>query len=1215
MEKEGGESTGRLSHTTRLFLFKFLPSRTSALSLFPPARSLEKAGLAVLDSFTLRPSFACWSPSVCGGRGEQARPSPVSGPIEEGAAEATSLGERTEDSPPVAPAAATLPAASLAADADPNRTAAVRQAAVELGANAELHGSALRGKSAHSSALQRPEEAPFTATHPHAVAPRRHSNVLLSSGKGNSAIKEGSPARGPVSFEHEIPVSAAAAAPKSAVAAAAEQAAGSAAAKESAIALEGSVVGAEAVALKASLLEDAAAVAAKSLSTAAETSAAAAAGQSGTDALAATSESTAEAAAVAAPAEKSAAAATASAVAYATGALAELPRKSAAGEPAAQPPANEANFSSATATTRLPCSECNVHPCESAQREMAPTGGGSSRSSSSSSRSCCSYEDEAVLAAAALALELESDVSEMSAAAASAAGLTDAAAAAAAAAAEVTEAAASAGRPSGISSLEKEVEGLLGEAGAAAAADLMALAYQRQAPGDPRDKGAATGSGSRDAEATAKAVTTAVALAAAKALEHHRARNPIASSASETNTQEPLQGEHQQQEPQQQPQRRQDNRQQVLQKQMECLRLLLLTGCLNPRWKTYTNPQAFQFHFALLLSASVEPLFDVYLNSVFAPLYKEVVFTKKSQEPQPSSAAAPKQPQQTASLGSTSRLPRRADAAPMRSSSGRTSNRGMQVAFDRGVPSEVPDEVPDEAAAAAVGRSEGLTNVNEVCEDAYIRNYPCDWFFLQRALAAVCTSLEFVYEACRNLEVINGRWDLSPPSAAQGAPAAGELQRNTQQVASPNRVGSVGAEVLTTRTARIAAREAATPEQAAQARPLLRPKAPHFEKSRLRQEQELSLQEGFEVVPTVLNEEPSSSSKSSSSSSSGEGNRQGQLIRTLESFLSSRRLKRRPGGALGPNETIDRKNRWSSYPVSSATGAEEARKSTRGIRGKRRHTDATAAAEVTTPNKQEQSDPAPDAARAPAKDSRAGEPPPVGSPPPQTLLKRPLSSGCSDILLWDPEAPPPTRSPYPAAAEGQEGTWRLKAGEFPGPPTPSLTASPGIGSLLLPGEAARSQTASEEGGPRPQIRHGYAPHTPEKPPQQQPRHQPTRGARHSHNPPCLQQQRQQPQQHEPSDEEGSEAGPEEATDEEDNGSPVQSDQPSRAESQQQQTQQRQQQQQQGSVQITRSGRRVTFAFRVSDLINDDEQPPSPEAATAAAAREADTPGQHRPRKS
>ncbi|KAL8443444.1 hypothetical protein Emed_006799 [Eimeria media] len=1025
-----------------------------------------------------------------------------------------------------------------------------------------------------------------------------------------------------ISFEHGITVSATAAAAESAVAAAAEQAAGAVAAGEPAIATEGPVAKAEAARVKATTLNEAAAVAAKSSSSAAEASApAAAAGQSGADALAATLGSTGKAAAVAPAAKHSAATATATAAASATGGIAVPPRTPAAGELAAQPPANEANFSSATATADPTSSECQVHPCETSQGEMASIE--SSSSSSSNRRSCCSNEEEALHAAAALALELEGDFFDLNAAAASAAGLTEAAAAAAAAAAEATEAAASEGTPSDIRALEKEVEGLIGEAGAAAAADLMALAYQRQAPGDPRDMGAATSSGDRDPEATAKAVTTAVALAAAKALEHHRARNPIALLANDT-TQELLQRESQQQGPLQQLQRRQDNRQIVLDKQMECLRLLLLTGCLNPRWKSDTNPQAFQvaggecmssllldaprFHFALLLSASVEPLFDVYLNSVFAPLRKEAKSIKKSQESQRSSAATDKQHQQTAGSTSASRLPRRADAATTRRSSGSTSISSMQLAFDRGIPIEPPNEAPDEAAAAAVRRSEGLTNVskaNESCESAYVKSCTCDCFFVQRALAAVCTSLEFVYEACRNLEVINGRWDLSPP-------------RDTQQVNFSNQVGGpAGAEVSMTRTARIAAREAATPGQTAQARPLISSKAPQFERSRLRQEQELQLEEGSDEVPAAMNEEPSSSSSSSSSSSRGD-NPQGHLIRTLESFLSSRRLKKRPGGALDLDEAADSRSGWSSYPVSSAPAAGGARKSTRGLRGKRRHTEATATAAATTANNQEQTDAGVDAARASAKDSRTREPPAVESPPPQAPSKRPLSSNSSDILLWDTEAPPRTQSPYPTAAEGQEGTWRLKAREFAGPPTPLMTASPGIGSLLLPTGAARSQTASEEGGPRAQIRHGYAPHTPETPQQQQqPKQQPTTGARQSHYPTGVQQQRQQPQQHEPSDEEGSEAGPDEASDEEDKDPPVQADQPSRTERQQQQQQQQQQeqQQQQGSVQITRSGRRVTFAFRVSDLINDDDQPTSPEAATAAAAREADTPGQHRPRKS
>ncbi|KAL8275304.1 hypothetical protein Esti_000753 [Eimeria stiedai] len=1116
----------------------------------------------------------------------------VYGSNREGADETKSLFERSRDSSPVAPATATPPAAAVAADADVDCTAAVPRAAVELEADADLHGSALQGNFTCSSALQTPEGASPTAIHPHAVAPCRHSCALLYSGKGSSPVKGESPARVVVSFEHQVTVSAAAlAASKPAIAAAANQAAGIAAAEEPATANEGSLAGAESVEVTANALIEAAAIAAKTASSAAEASAAAgAAEQSGADALEATPGKAAAAATRAADALEATpgkAAAAATRAVPVTGVIAAASRDSATGELATQPPANEAIFSSAAATSSPPSSECGMYPGEAEQREMASVKSSSSSSSSSNSRSCCSYEDEAVLAAAALALELETDFPDVSAAAAAAAaGLTDAAAAAAAAA-EVTNAAASAGRPRDRRSLERELEGLLGEAGAAAAADLMALAYQRQAPGDPRDRESANSSGSRNPEAAAKAATTAVALAAAKALEHHRARHPVASSANETN-QQLHQRQHQQQEPQ-----RQESRQHLLEKQMECLRLLLLTGCLNPRWKTYTNPQAFQFHFALLLSASVEPLFDVYLKSVFEPLRKETSSTKISQDSHETSAAGANQHQQTPGLALTlhprENLRRLDDAAHMQSSSANISDSSMQLAFDRGIPLEPPDEASDEAAAARMRSSEGLSNISK------------------RAVAAVCTSLEFVYEACRNLEVINSRSDLSPPSVAQGAAAAVEPQRNVPQVDSPKQVDSAGAEGLMTRIARIAAREAATPGQAAQAQLLVRSQAPDFEKSNLRQEQELLLQEDSEGGPNALKEEPSNSSSSSCSSSSSDRNRQGHLIRTLETFLSSRRLKKRPGGAIGLDEAVDSRKRWSSYPASAATGGSAARKGTRGIRGKRRHTDATATATATSANDQQQSDAALAAARVSGADSTSMEPPGVDSPPPQTPLKRPSSSGGSDIL-WDPEATQRARSPYPAAAEGQEGKWRLKTRGLEGPPTPSLTDSPGIGSLLLPGEAASSQTASEEGGPVPRIRHGYVARTPEKPPQQ-PQHQPTTGAGHGLHPTGLQQQRQQPQQHEPTDEEASQAGPGEASDE-DEGSPPQFGQPSRAERQQQQ-----QQQHQGSVQITRSGRRVTFAFRVSDLINDEEQPPSPEGTKAAPAREADTRGRHRPGKS
>ncbi|KAL8435991.1 hypothetical protein ACSSS7_002036 [Eimeria intestinalis] len=940
----------------------------------------------------------------------------IPGPSRERADVATSSGNRVDGSSPRAPAAASPLVAALAVDAGVQRTAAVPLAPVDLESNAELHGTALRETSAYSPGRLRPEEVPPLTAHPHALAACRHSHMLLSSGEGSSPVKRESPSRIAVSSGSEVTVSAAAAAAATAAAtaakpavAAAEQAVGAAAPQKFARAAESSVAGAESAGVTANALKEAAAVAANTSLSAAEASAASAAAlaaeQPGADALAATSAPEGEAAAgAAAEGTGGTPAAAATRAASARGMIAAPPGKSTAGELAARPPANEANLPSAAASAIPPSSECGVHPCETAQRETAPIRSISSRSSSNSNRSRCSYEEEAVLAAAALALELETDLPDLNAAAASAAGLTDAAAAAAAAAAEVRYAAASAGKPTDTHSLEKELEGLLGEVGAAAAADLMARAYRRRAPGDPRDRGAASSSGGRDPEAAARATITAVALAAAKALEHHRARNPVASSANETNHQLPQQ-EQQQQGPQQQPLQRQGNRQNLLEKQMECLRLLLLTGCLNPRWKTYTNPQAFQ----LLMK------------------------------------------------------------------------------------------------------------------------------FPMRLLPLPCGAVEASATSARNLEVINGRWDLSPPSATQGAAAPAQPQRNTRQVESPHQAGSAGAGVSMTKMARTAAREPAAPEQAAQARPPVRYQSPHIGKSILRQEQRLSVQGGSEGFPTALYEESSSGSKSSSSSSSGSssaGNRQGHLIRTLESFLSSRRLKKRP------------------------------------VRSTSRLT-----AEKGGPHTQ----------------SRL---PHVVAEPEKAAVEFGASS---DTLRQQQQ---------------QQRHQQMNSGKA------MLLLLLHARSLLLAGEAASSQSASEETGPMPQIRHGYVAHMPENPPQrQQPKPQPTTAAGHGLYATAPQQQRQHPQQHEPSDEEGSEAGPDETSDEEDASSPPQSDQSRRAERQQQQQQQEQLPQQQGSVQITRSGRRVTFAFRVSDLINDDEQPPSPEAATAAAAREADNSGQHRPKKS
>lgn len=214
------------------------------------------------------------------------------------------------------------------------------------------------------------------------------------------------------------------------------------------------------------------------------------------------------------------------------------------------------------------------------QRAVFCTGGCEKPSSSSSlpnRKAVSSSELDAVVAAAALALELERDP------AISGPPMEK----------ETTAAMAARGERAVEASLREEYEALLGEAGTAAAAELVAQSYRHCAPGHAEDTRSSSNT-CRDAT-LAEAATTAAALAAVESLE--RSRNQHSDTAGKLKAkqmQEQLQQQKQQGQPPQQPEQRHEARHRYLEKQKECLRLLLLTGCLNPHWKTYKNPQAFQ---------------------------------------------------------------------------------------------------------------------------------------------------------------------------------------------------------------------------------------------------------------------------------------------------------------------------------------------------------------------------------------------------------------------------------------------------------------------------------------------------------------------------------------------------------------------------------------------------------------------------------------------
>ena len=258
------------------------------------------------------------------------------------------------------------------------------------------------------------------------------------------------------------------------------------------------------------------------------------------------------------------------------------------------------------------------------QQQKQPFPASSSSSSSNKQRSSCinktrgncnTNELEAVVAAAALARELETSLP-----------------AATATATKATATAADADAAAGAErSLRIELEGLIGEVGAAAAANLVAHSYRFHAPGIVYEE--SNNSGSKDPAVTAATATAAAALAAAEALatcglrslevgdlprielQQQRQQQQLLQQQQQQ-PQEELQqqvkaesqrspSEEQQQMPQQQQrqqqhllrsqlQQRLEAKHRALDKQLECLRLLLLVGYLNPHWRSYTNPQAFQ---------------------------------------------------------------------------------------------------------------------------------------------------------------------------------------------------------------------------------------------------------------------------------------------------------------------------------------------------------------------------------------------------------------------------------------------------------------------------------------------------------------------------------------------------------------------------------------------------------------------------------------------
>ncbi|OEH77215.1 hypothetical protein cyc_05578 [Cyclospora cayetanensis] len=377
--------------------------------------------------------------------------------------------------------------------------------------------------------------------------------------------------------------------------------------------------------------------------------------------------------------------------------------------------------------------------------------------------------------------------------------------------------------------------------------------------------------------------------------------------------------------------------------------------CLNPRWKNYSSPEAFQFHFTLLLTASIEQLFDIYIQNIFGPLLKEdcstemrwlAIETHPSQQPQPTGGK-------------------------------------------RGAQADMPED--DSLLKGTFSGTNDITG----------------------PVSGVCRALDWVYEACTadscslHMRGVVCGFGGEPLHAASERPPLEGRQR-------PPKVfeGFKGA-------------------TAEKLKVHPKPKRPSANA-----EKSISFEDDL-LSNTSQQFRDSGHQHSNSNSGNNKRSSTEHLLRVLESFLSSRKLRKRHIGDLKPQELAEQPGKLHLFGDTAGSG----RKGTRVHHGKRRPESNTATAHQ-------------EHATAPVEESSRGDLSPFSSScfQPVCAARMKPQWGTTDDAEGDGHA----------AAVNVAKRWLFKAEVTQGssPCSASVRSSPGLAALLLRGDEL-SEEATE----------------------------------------------------------------------------------------------------------------------------------------------------------